>query len=218
VCVHVGGDGALGTPDGRFPDVLELAATLDALPLASLVLAADGSALAVNKEWALLFAAPGRPSAGAGWLDAVEPEDREPLWRLLAGAVADGIPGSADFRLTDSGGGRPCRWWWRSLAPGQLIVCVADLDVAMTSARATPPGLAVGESAGVAIGLVHRMFGVGLLLESAAGLADGPVRDRLLRAVGELDAVIRDIRTAVFAAQVRLGISRAGPGDDRNGA
>jgi PAS domain-containing protein len=196
------------------PDVLGFAAALDLLPLASLVLAADGSALAVNREWALLFAAPGRASPGEGWLDVVEPEDREPLRRLLARAVAAGQPGSAVFRLTGSGGGRLSGWWWRPLTSGQLVVCVADLDIVMTSARAASFGPTVAESAGVATALVHRMFGVGLLLESAAGLTDGPVRDRLLRAVGELDAVIRDIRIAVFDDQVRS----AGPGDDWNSA
>ena len=42
----------------------ELASVLDLLPLASLVLAADGSAVAVNQEWALLSAVPGEAARG----------------------------------------------------------------------------------------------------------------------------------------------------------
>jgi signal transduction histidine kinase len=45
---------------------------------------------------------------------------------------------------------------------------------------------------------VHRLFGVGLTLQSAAGLADGPVAARIQSAVDELDTVIRDVRTAVL--------------------
>jgi hypothetical protein len=63
-------------------------------------------------------------------------------------------------------------------------------------------------------GLVHRMFGIGLTLESAAGLASGPVSDRLQRAIRELDAAIRDVRTAVFTARASSGKSDPGPGDD----
>jgi hypothetical protein len=39
---------------------------------------------------------------------------------------------------------------------------------------------------------------VGLLLQAAEDLAEGPLAGRLSRAVAELDAVIRDTRTAAF--------------------
>ena len=194
-------------PDG--PDLPELAAVLDVLPLAALILAESGSALAVNEEWAWLSAVPRRASLGAGWLGAVAPADREPLRRLLAEAVVAGQRGSADVRLAGSGGGRPSRWWWRPGGPGQLVVCVAGLD---RDNRSAPAPLTPAEDA--VARLVHRMFGVGLVLESAAGLAGEPVRDRLRTAIGELDAIIRDTRTALFAAEAGSGISGAEPGDD----
>lgn len=46
--------------------------------------------------------------------------------------------------------------------------------------------------------VVHRVFGVGLVLQSAAGLAEGPVAERLTRAVDELDAIIQDVRSAAL--------------------
>ena len=95
----------------HFPGEGELASVLYLLPLTSLVLAADGSAVAVNQEWALLSAVPGETARGDGWLGAVEPRDQEPLRRLLAGAVAAGKPGSGEFRLTGSGGGQRSLWW-----------------------------------------------------------------------------------------------------------
>lgn len=194
-----------GKPSPGDPGLGELAAVLSVLPLASLVLTAGGSAQAVNEEWALLSAVPRRASLGEGWLGAVAPADREPLRRLLAGAVAAGQPGSADVRLTGSGGDRPSRWWWRPEGSGRLVVCVAGLD------RAEAPAWAAAGSVDVAVGLVHRMFGVGLTLESAAGLAGPPVRNRLYRAIAELDAIIRDIRTELFAARAGSGGSGAGP-------
>lgn len=195
---------AVGEPSPGDPGLGELAAVLSMLPLASLVLTVGGSALAVNEEWALLSAVPRRASLGEGWLGAVAPADREPLRRLLAGAVAAGQPGSADFRLTGSGGDRPSRWWWRPEGPGRLVMCVAGLDRAETAAGAAAGSVDV-------VGLVHRMFGVGLTLESAAGLAGLPVRNRLYRAIAELDAIIRDIRTELFAARTGSGGSGAAP-------
>ena len=76
-------------------------------------------------------------------------------------------------------------------------------------ARAVP-SLAASDSAAagrddlvdVAALMVHRLFGIGLVLESASGLADGPVAARLQHAVDELNAVIRDVRTAAFGPAV----------------
>ncbi len=211
--------------EDRFPGEGELASVPDLLPLASLVLAADGSAVAVNQQWVLLSAVPGEAARGYGWLGAVESRDRGPLWRLLAGAVGAGKPGSGKFRLAGSGGGRRSLWWWRPGPSGQLLVCVADLDQHVTGdggpwphAPAGPPiararhpaqavpSLAASDSAAAGQGdlmdvvalVVHRLFGIGLVLESASGLSHGPVAARLQHAVDELNAVIRDVRTAAF--------------------
>jgi len=224
--VRVGDERSPRGQEDRFPGDGELASVPDLLPLASLVLAADGSATAVNQQWVLLSAVPGEAARGYGWLGAVEPRDQMPLWHLLAGAVAAGKPGSGEFRLAGSGGGRPSLWWWRPDPSGQLLVCVADLDQhvsgnegqwphvladppiarARRPARAVP-SLAASDSAEaghddlVDVALtVHRLFRIGLVLESASDLADGPVAARLQHAVDELDAVIRDVRAAAFGS------------------
>ena len=62
--------------ENRFLGEGELASMLDLLPLASLVLAADGSVAAVNQEWALLSAVSVEATQGHGWLGAVEPRVR----------------------------------------------------------------------------------------------------------------------------------------------
>ncbi len=111
-----------------FLRVRMLGGALDLLPLPSLVLAGDGSAMAVNGGWTRLSGVSAAASRGEGWLGALEPLDRGPLRRRLAGAAAASEPGSGDFRLAGPGGDQWCRWWWQPGAPGQLVVCVADLD------------------------------------------------------------------------------------------
>jgi hypothetical protein len=117
--------------DDFFPTVAQLSNALDLLPLPSLVLASDGSATAVNGGWALLSGVPAEASRGEGWLGALEPLDRGPLRRRLAGAATAGEPGSADYRLAGPDGDQWCRWWWRPSGPGQLVVCVTGLDQPM---------------------------------------------------------------------------------------
>jgi len=46
--------------------------------------------------------------------------------------------------------------------------------------------------------VVRRLFGIGLILEAAAGVTEERGRHWLHEAVGEIDALIRDIRAAVF--------------------
>jgi hypothetical protein len=48
--------------------------------------------------------------------------------------------------------------------------------------------------------VVYRVFAVGLVLQSAAGLADGPAARRLTQAVDELDDIIRAVRSAALSA------------------
>jgi hypothetical protein len=46
--------------------------------------------------------------------------------------------------------------------------------------------------------VVHRLFGIGLEVQSAAGMAAGPVADRLQLIVDELDELIREARCVAF--------------------
>ena len=46
--------------------------------------------------------------------------------------------------------------------------------------------------------VVHRLFGIGLEIQSAAGVADGPAANRLQLVVDELDELIRDARSMAF--------------------
>lgn len=120
--------GVADNPFGEHAAWLEMVAALDWLPLASLVLASDGSALGANQAWAALSAAPAELARGDGWLRVVEPLDREPLRARLREAAAAGESGCADFRLAGSAGGQRSRWWWRPGPARRLIACVTTLE------------------------------------------------------------------------------------------
>ncbi len=56
--------------------------------------------------------------------------------------------------------------------------------------------------------VVHRLFSVGLALESALGLMGGhPGAVKVHEAVGELDLAIRDVRNVVFDHRRRYPLS-----------
>ncbi|MGE5293045.1 MAG: hypothetical protein ACM3ML_38855 [Micromonosporaceae bacterium] len=209
-----------------------LVAGIGWLPVASLVLAADGSAVAVNDAW-LILSRLGRDSwRGEGWLRAVEPVDRSAVRARLRLAAASGEPGSADCLLASPRGQRDCllaglggqrrsRWWWRPGPAGELVVCVAGLDRGGAREPGGWPapadaGRAAGAAAHTGIGgelataLIGRIFGAALIMESVAGLGGDLAAARLRRAAGELDAVIRDIRRAALQQQTGHGPPRGG--------
>jgi hypothetical protein len=63
--------------------------------------------------------------------------------------------------------------------------------------------------------IVHRLFSIGLSVDSTRGIAaDRPAGDRVAVVTGELDRLIRDIRAIVFGPAGHQ--QRApGPGPDR---
>jgi diguanylate cyclase (GGDEF)-like protein len=104
------------------------AAGIDWLPLATLILTADGLAIAVNGAWAALAHVSRGDSRGDGWLRALDPLDRQALRARLRLAAGMGEPGSADCRLAATGGRRWSHWWWRPGPDGRMVVCVAATD------------------------------------------------------------------------------------------
>ncbi len=57
--------------------------------------------------------------------------------------------------------------------------------------------------------VIQRLFGTGLGLQSIIAASDGVVRDRLEKAIDDLDDTIRELRSAIFSLQ---GSAKAGPG------
>jgi PAS domain-containing protein len=108
----------------------ELIAALEWLPVASLILADDGTVLAANQAWSDLVGASSASASdqgrSGGWLSAVWPADAEALRARLQRAAADGRTGSADVRLTGASRPQSSRWWWRAGPAGYLIVCAGE--------------------------------------------------------------------------------------------
>lgn len=100
---------------------------LDWLPLPTLVLAADSSAIAVNGAWGAMAGISPGDSRGNGWRQAIDPADRDALVTRLRSAAAAGEPGTADWRLAGTLGRRWSRWWWRPGPARGLVVCVTEI-------------------------------------------------------------------------------------------
>ena len=186
---------------------------VSALPVAALVLGADGSVLAVNGGWSALS---GAEQAGDGWLGPVHPAVRAVLRARLRLAASARQRGSLDCQLAARGGPRWTRWWWSPWPVDSLLVCVADIGRGPVPGGLVPGGMvAAGQVAGgpvpagtgadpetavrLASGVVRRLLQVGLALEAAAGQASGPAADQLRRAADELDAIVRDIHREAFS-------------------
>ncbi len=186
----------------RPPGSAGLAAAFDWLPLAVLILAADGSAAAVNAAWTELSLLSAGSSLGTGWLAAVDPLDRMALHTRLQLAAAAGEPGSAECVLVSRSGQERVRWWWRPGPDGGLIACVA----AAGDQPGVPPGWqqrpATPAEPTVMLELSTLLFSrisaAGLSLASAASVADGPAAARIHEALRTLDTLARDFRAAMF--------------------
>lgn len=113
----------------------ELIATLEWLPVASLILADDGTVLAANQAWGNLGGASSSTTSdqerGGDWLRDVWPADAAALRARLQAAAADGGTGSADVRLTGASRTRWSRWWWRAGPTGYLIGDVRSAAVSL---------------------------------------------------------------------------------------
>ena len=191
---------------GVSPD--ESAVRLDQLPLATLVLAGDGTAVQANQAWAALTAGAPEATRGDGWPSLLAPADRGAFEARLRAAALAGQAGSAEVRLAGPGAERASHWWWRPGAAGQLVVCVAEID------GLVPQGS--DDVLDVLALVVHRLFGIGLEVQSAAGLVDGSASARLQLVVDELDGLIRDARSMAFE---RLrGYGRLGLGSGAGGS
>lgn len=201
----------------------ELMAALAWLPVAALILADDGTVLAANQAWDDLAGAAPVGSNDQGqrgdWLSAVWPTDAAALRVRLLAAATDGGAGSADVRLAGEGRAQWSRWWWRAGPRGYLIVCAGESGGPAVSRKTAEPERGagrVGREAGSANGspgpaadaetiadtlglVVHRLFGIGLGLQSVTSRADDVTAQRLQHILDELDELIGDVRSAAFS-------------------
>jgi hypothetical protein len=156
------------------------------LPLPSLILAADGSAVAANPTWATAL------GPGDRWLDAVEQPFRAALGERLRLAAAAREPGRADCWVTGPGGGRWSRWWWHPVPPRNLLVCVGVIGDGQAAVSE------VSISTDLATHVTDQILAAGVALESAASMLDGPMAAMILRVLDDLERLIGQIHSAVI--------------------
>jgi hypothetical protein len=165
----------------------EQATWLGWLPLPALILAGDGSAVAVNPAWATVLA-----SDGDRWLEVIEPPFRSALGARLRLAAAAGEPGSADCRVTGPRGSRWSRWWWHPVPPRNLLVCVGVIGDGQAAVSE------VSISTDLATHVTDQILAAGVALESAASMLDGPMAAMILRVLDDLERLIGQIHSAVI--------------------
>jgi hypothetical protein len=182
----------------------------------------DGVIVSVNDAWQAFAQAnggnPERVGRGVSYLDACAGASDDPVAGEVAAAIRRALAGDLPGPLTI---GVPChsphtaRWFdmlisARRDANGQNLGATVALSLARSQSwaelaesgsvaqGAVAASTAAGRCADLMQTMTHRLFGVGLLLQAAEDLAEGPLAGRLSRAGAELDAVIRDTRTAAF--------------------
>ena len=182
----------------------------------------DGVIVSVNPAWQAFAQAnggnPERTGPGVSYLDACATSPGDPVAEEVAAAIRRALAGHLPGPLTI---GVPChsprtaRWFdmlisARQDRAGQHLGATVSLSLARSAPWASlaeagsvsPAAIAASAAAGRCADLMrvmtHRLFGVGLLLQTAEGLAEGPLARRLSQAVGEVDAIIRDTRAAAF--------------------
>ena len=198
------------------------------------VLDRDGVIVSVNDAWQAFARAnegdPERTGRGLSYLEVCAAAGSDPVAMEVAAAIRRALAGDLPGPLTI---GVPChsprtaRWFDMLISPrrdgnGEYLGATVSLSLArseswaelaesaLVSDGAAAAHAAAARCADLMRAMTYRLFGVGLLLQEAEGLAEGPISGRLSRAVAELDAIIREARAAAFGPGA-LPRSVAGP-------
>ena len=137
---HARLDAALRESEARFRTLV------DVVPVLLWRADASGAQVQLNSRWRHYTGQPVEESQGAGWLDAIHPDDRDGTRRLLAAAVEAGTAAEVEYRLRGADGSY--RWFLARQVPltdeaGRLVswfgaaVDVHDRHVATEALRAS---------------------------------------------------------------------------------
>jgi anti-anti-sigma factor len=215
-----------GRPEGRVPDPVPVLAEDVGTEVA--LLDRDGVIVSVNDAWRAFAAAnggdPGRTGPGVSYLDVCTAAADDPVAGQVAsairGALAGDLPGSLTVEV-------PChsprteRWFdmlisGRRDGRGRSAGVTVTLSLTRAQTRVllpagsgpsdeTGPSHGAGADADLVGELAERLTGVARILEESTRQACPGRAGQLRGALGELNAVIRDARTAITAR---------GPGPD----
>ena len=171
---------------GKGVSYLDVCAAAGDDPVAGQAAAAIRQALAGELPGPLTIEVPCHSPGTARWFDLLISTRRDDDEQIIGAAVTLTLTRSQTLDP------RPAPRRDQLLAPGAPMM-PATLGAGTTRCR------------DIILVMSHRLFGVGLDLQGSVGLAgDGPLADRLQRAIDQLDAIIRDARKAVFSSETSL--------------
>jgi len=173
----------------------------------------DGVIVSVNEAWRAFAAAnrgdPARTGPGVSYLDVCA-DAGDPVSRQVADAIRDALAGDLPGSLTVE---LPChsphteRWFDTLISArqdelGHVVGATVTLSLTRSQTRVLLPagtGRPAAPAADAALvgEMTERLAGVGRILEATAAEACPNLAGQLHRALGELDAVIRDAHTAI---------------------
>ncbi len=177
----------------------------------------DGVIVSVNRAWRAFAAAnggdPARTGPGMSYLDVCAAAG-DPVSRQVADAICDALTGTLPGSLTVV---LPChspqteRWFdalisARQDEQGNIVGATVTLSLTRSQTRVLLPAgprrpAGLDANAALVGEMTERLAGVGRVLEQTAAEACPNLAGQLHWALGELDAVIKDARTAVAQRQ-----------------
>jgi len=175
-------------------DVLAVEQACDAeLGVAARALADERRLAALDGRPRKTFAALERHLAGEVAVGIGGGPQHQPLTAVLEQVHEAGMHGAGVREQADDRGEHLGVTVSLSLARSQSWAELAESGFVSEAAHA-----AAARCADLMRTMTHRLIGVGLMLQAAERLAEGPLTGRLSQAVAELDAIIRETRTAAF--------------------
>ena len=151
-----------------------------------------------------------RAGVGVSYLDVCDAAGDDPGARQAAGAIRAALAGDLPGTLTlevPCHSPRTARWFDMLISArrdddGRIVGAAVTLSLTRSETRGLLhlPGADNASCRDLLLGLTNRLFSLGLDLQASARQAEDPLATRLRRAVGELDDIIHDARSAVFRA------------------
>ncbi len=177
----------------------------------------DGVIVSVNRAWRAFAAAnggdPARTGPGVSFLDVCAAAAGDPVADQVASAIRDALAGELPGSLTVE---VPChhpgteRWFDMLISGrrddrGRIVGATVTLSLTRAQTRALLAAGPALETTGLGGELTERLAGVARILEESAAQACANLAGPLRRALGELDAVIRDAHTAIGPGDAAAG-------------
>ena len=177
----------------------------DSLPVGVLVADPDGWVTATNQTWSDLTGLDPAESLGRGWLRCLEPGEQHVVLDQVRAMGETGGSRVDDHRINANGDARRRTQWSiraeRDDAQGRVVVAVTGIEPVGSMPQdqvSAPTQVAANTAATHSLEEVDRtirsMSDVTFTLASMASMTDQAFSERLQGAMGDIDAIIQQLR------------------------